>query len=234
MSDTIVVNVTESDVIEVPTGASGPQGYSAYQVAVENGFVGTEQAWLASLVGATGATGPSGVVSVTAPIKNSGTSTAAQLSLDMSYLGSYDTTTQTIASTTTAYKLNVGTAYLSHNITLANSRATFGKAGVYNQTFSIQFTNTGTTDADATIWTRVNGVDAPHTSSIVTVPSKHGSVNGKTIAQVSFIGQFAANDYVEIWWHADATTVAIETIGAGTNPTTPVSPGVISLFQQIA
>ena len=29
----------------------GPQGLSAYQVAVENGFVGTESAWLASLEG---------------------------------------------------------------------------------------------------------------------------------------------------------------------------------------
>jgi len=35
-------------------------GLSAYEVAVANGFVGTESAWLASLVGATGATGPAG------------------------------------------------------------------------------------------------------------------------------------------------------------------------------
>lgn len=32
----------------------GPQGISAYQVAVANGFVGTQSAWLASLVGAQG------------------------------------------------------------------------------------------------------------------------------------------------------------------------------------
>lgn len=48
------------------TGATGPEGPSAYEVAVANGFVGTEAAWLASLVGpqgpigATGATGPQG------------------------------------------------------------------------------------------------------------------------------------------------------------------------------
>jgi hypothetical protein len=35
-------------------GPAGPQGLSAYQVAVANGFVGTQSAWLASLVGPAG------------------------------------------------------------------------------------------------------------------------------------------------------------------------------------
>jgi hypothetical protein len=46
-------------------GPAGPEGDSAYEVAVANGFVGTEAAWLASLVGATGATGPAGATGAT-------------------------------------------------------------------------------------------------------------------------------------------------------------------------
>lgn len=42
-------------------GANGVDGLSAYEVAVANGFVGTEAAWLASLVGATGAAGSDAV-----------------------------------------------------------------------------------------------------------------------------------------------------------------------------
>lgn len=38
----------------------GPEGKSAYQVAVQNGFVGTEAQWLASLKGAQGAPGAKG------------------------------------------------------------------------------------------------------------------------------------------------------------------------------
>jgi len=38
----------------------GIPGISAYEVALENGYVGTEAQWLASLVGATGAQGPLG------------------------------------------------------------------------------------------------------------------------------------------------------------------------------
>lgn len=41
-------------------GPAGADGASAYEVAVANGFIGNEAAWLASLVGATGPTGATG------------------------------------------------------------------------------------------------------------------------------------------------------------------------------
>lgn len=40
-------------------GKTGPDGISAYQVAVNNGFNGTESDWLLSLTGATGTSGGS-------------------------------------------------------------------------------------------------------------------------------------------------------------------------------
>ena len=49
------------------TGPAGSTGQSAYQSAVAAGFVGTEVAWLLSLVGATGAQGPQGNVGATGP-----------------------------------------------------------------------------------------------------------------------------------------------------------------------
>lgn len=41
-------------------GLPGPRGYSAYEIAVNNGFEGTEEEWLASLKGDTGETGATG------------------------------------------------------------------------------------------------------------------------------------------------------------------------------
>ena len=41
-------------------GTNGVNGKSAYEIAVENGYTGTEAQWLQSLVGATGATGAKG------------------------------------------------------------------------------------------------------------------------------------------------------------------------------
>ncbi len=46
-----VVLVTESSVNLIETKSAGPQGLSAYQLAVQNGFIGTEQQWLDSLTG---------------------------------------------------------------------------------------------------------------------------------------------------------------------------------------
>ena len=43
-----------------PPGPTGATGASAYELAVTDGFVGDEAAWVASLVGASGATGPDG------------------------------------------------------------------------------------------------------------------------------------------------------------------------------
>ena len=41
-------------------GATGPGGLSAYEIALQEGFVGTEQEWLDSLVGPEGPQGPVG------------------------------------------------------------------------------------------------------------------------------------------------------------------------------
>lgn len=46
-------------------GANGSDGLSAYEVAVEGGFVGDEAAWLASLVGPIGPEGPQGPTGAT-------------------------------------------------------------------------------------------------------------------------------------------------------------------------
>lgn len=42
-------------------GGAGTDGDSAYEIAVNNGFIGTESAWLLSLVGADGQDGSQGI-----------------------------------------------------------------------------------------------------------------------------------------------------------------------------
>lgn len=55
MSITLIIQNRTVPVIKLePQGLPGMRGKSAYQVAVDNGFVGTESQWLASLVGPDG------------------------------------------------------------------------------------------------------------------------------------------------------------------------------------
>lgn len=65
-SEQNVFNVTVAQGGSGSQGPKGDPGESAYEIAVDNGFVGTEQEWLDSLVGPqgvkgdTGDTGPAG------------------------------------------------------------------------------------------------------------------------------------------------------------------------------
>lgn len=53
-------SLTGAGAIKGKPGRDGADGKSAYEVAVDNGFVGTESEWLASLNGADGADGQDG------------------------------------------------------------------------------------------------------------------------------------------------------------------------------
>jgi hypothetical protein len=63
------ITATINDTVEAITVSIsediGPRGKSAYEVAVDNGYVGSEAAWLATLVGAVGTTGATGAIGAT-------------------------------------------------------------------------------------------------------------------------------------------------------------------------
>lgn len=62
VQDGVNYSITAEDLRDYIAGAipAGATGLSAYQIAVDNGFAGTEVEWLASLVGAVGSSGTNG------------------------------------------------------------------------------------------------------------------------------------------------------------------------------
>lgn len=88
MSDFTVVSIPGESItvlsqpaeqqVTVPTGglqgAQGEPGKSAYELAVEQGFIGTEAQWIASLAGTPGAAGPKGDTGDQGPQGNAGPS----------------------------------------------------------------------------------------------------------------------------------------------------------------
>jgi len=67
IKDTVTKEVTDTGIEAIgrqgPTGSQGPRGNSgksAYETAVEHGYIGTETEWLASLKGEQGEVGPQG------------------------------------------------------------------------------------------------------------------------------------------------------------------------------
>ena len=151
------------------------------------------------------------------------------------YASFYDTTDQSAANTTTAYAVTCNTPNGNDGIELVDdSKITFLHPGTYNIQFSFQFANTNSSAHDINIWLRLNGSDVDYSNSRFTVPSKHGSDNGHLIAALNFIVTTTANnEYVQIMWQTESTTISLETLPAGITPTTPVTPSVIITAQQI-
>lgn len=139
----------------------------------------------------------------------------------------FDTTSQT-GSVTTPTLITFNTVDLQSGVYRGTptSRIYVNEAGVYNFQFSIQGVNSDSNTSDINLWLRINGVDVLGSNGLVSIPSKHGSVNGHTISGWNFFLSLAANDYVELVWLPSAITTTIEYYAAVVGP--PAIPATYS------
>lgn len=147
----------------------------------------------------------------------------------------WDTTSQTITSTTTAYVIGLNSADPDNDgvTVVSGNRIVPTTPAVYNISTSVQVTNTDTQAHDATFWFRKNGTDIANSASTITVPSTHGGIAGHTIFYVDLALRLASGDYIQLVWSAANTAVKLETIAAGVSPTRPASPSVIVSVVQV-
>lgn len=151
-----------------------------------------------------------------------------------------DSTTQTIANTTTSYPIKLNTVDVANGISVVSdgtnlTRITFTHGGVYNLQWSGQFTNTNTSGAqDIVVWLRKNGTDIAGTAGHVTITSSHGGTAGAVVASWNYLITVADGDYIQLMWHADNTAVSLAAYAAGTSPVLPTAASVIVTVQQVA
>lgn len=107
--------------------------------------------------------------------------------------------------------------------------------GIYNVQFSLQMRNPDTSEHEITVWLRKNGVDVPGTSTIWTIPSKHGSVDGYGVPFVNFYVQLNGGDYVELWCAVSSTQLTIHAQAAQTSPyNRPAIPSTVVTINQVS
>ena len=147
----------------------------------------------------------------------------------------YDTTNQTITSTTTAYVIGINsTDPDSEGVSIVGgNQITPTTPANYNISASIQVTNIDSQAHNAVFWFRKSGVDIANSASVVTVPSTHGGKNGHLIFYVDLALHLDAGEYVQLVWHAENVAVKLETIAAGASPVYPESPSVIVSVVQV-
>lgn len=158
------------------------------------------------------------------------------LSNRTNWMSGWDTTHQTISSTTTAYIIKVNNIDpQSFGFVLnADYSVTVPIEGLYIMQFSLQFTNTDSSAHAASAWVRANGENIPFSRSQISVPNKHGSINGGAILTVIYTLPLNKGDTVQLMWAATNTAVSIETLPASTTPSMPASPSVIASIFQVA
>lgn len=138
-------------------------------------------------------------------------------------------TSQTAASTTTAYAVSLtDTLYADRVSLVSGSRITFVTAGVYNIEYNIQLKNTRTHTEFANIWLRKGVTNLPLTNK------RHGVLRdgqsaepGHAVAAAKVMVTVAAGDYIEIMWAASNTSVSLEAIPVGASPAVPTTPSAV-------
>ena len=138
-----------------------------------------------------------------------------------------------VVNTATAMTFNV-TDYSNGVSVVSSSKITVTTAGIYNLQWSGQFENADTQLHDASVWIRLNGADVVGSNSLVSVPNKHGGVNGHTIAAWNYFVELQANQYVELWWSTDDTQVSLQYYAAGVTPTRPTTASVIATLSFVS
>jgi hypothetical protein len=142
----------------------------------------------------------------------------------------YDTTDQTVASTTTAYPITLNTTDFSEGVEIqSSSQIKVSYAGVYIFNISAQLSNTTNAAQDVDIWFRKNGTDIANSNTrFGLAPRKSAGDPFHTVAYMGLPIQLAIDDYVQFMWRSTDTGVIIEHYAAGTSPTRPAIPSVIA------
>jgi hypothetical protein len=154
--------------------------------------------------------------------------TGAPLIYEFPYGSFQDFTDQTAASALQNYVMTLDTTDYSYGVRIVdNSKITFDNYGTFNLAWSGQFENTSSGVQDVTVWIRKNGVDVVGSSGFISVPARHGSTNGHTVAAWNYILNLEPGDYIQFMWHVENTAVSLVHYPVGTTPAHPSTASLI-------
>lgn len=139
----------------------------------------------------------------------------------------YSTASQTAAVVNTGYPVEFENTYIGNGVSIGganNTRITVSADGIYNFQVTLQTTHTNSSDAQVTTWINKNGTDVPYGGQIQTVKG-----NATRALYWNFSIDLTADQYIEMYWATDDTTLALYTEAA-----TAPHPGVPSTIVAVS
>jgi hypothetical protein len=113
------------------------------------------------------------------------------------------------------------------------TRVTFAAAGTYAICTMAHFSNSDTSDHNATQWLRLNGTDVVATTQVTVIP-KTGD-GGSAFAHLVFYITVTAAQYVEMMWLPENAAVTLNAVNAVTGPPAyPSQPSATIQIERIA
>jgi hypothetical protein len=138
-----------------------------------------------------------------------------------------DTTNQTAALVNTGYGVKFNTTDISAGFTidsLDTSKIVASNTGLYSFKFSLQFTSTNSSSSKIWIWFKKNGNNVPHSSRVLTIDSN----NGKLAPAWDYVVSLQANEFFQLYWATDSTSVSLSAEAA-----TAFAPSVPSVLLSV-
>ena len=142
------------------------------------------------------------------------------------------TASQTNPTASVSRSMQLETTELSDGVSIVSgSRITVAHPGVYNLQFSAQLEKTTNGVDHVYIWFKKNGTNVPRSNTNIDVIKQAGG-NGRTVAAWNYIDTLAVNDYLEIVWQSDDTTMQL--LAATATGNLPEIPSVIATLTQVS
>jgi hypothetical protein len=138
-----------------------------------------------------------------------------------------------VANTATLMTLN--TTDFANGVSIASSKITVAKAGIYNLQFSVQLENTDNAPQDVFIWLKQNGVDIVGSTGKVGIPARKGVGNPfHSIFGWNYYVSLTAGQYIEIYWSTTNAAVTIQYYPASGTPTKPATQSVVATMSFVS
>jgi len=146
------------------------------------------------------------------------------------YYGEFTKTSdQTPALANTAYALTFDNTEAAESVSIGSpaSRIVVAQSGLYQFGATIQISSSNSSDKNVWVWFRKSGTDIANTARIVTI-----SVNGAyTPVTLSEFFSLAANDYIEVMFAANDTSITVDNVAA--TAFAPAAPAVVLAVTQV-
>jgi hypothetical protein len=148
--------------------------------------------------------------------------------IDLPHLMQSDSTTQSIVDIAAEQLITFDTDVHAEGITrTSSSQFTINKLGTYEITISA-ICDTTVAGKHIEIWLKVNGSAVANSNTRIHMPA-----NSEVTLSVSFLHEFAVDDYFELAMWGDNTGCRILATAAGTTPTRPAVPSIIMTTKYI-